>query len=139
MNIYKKYRKLAGLTQEKASEHLYISVEALKKYEIGAVIPNNDIVAKMCITYNDNRLAYEHLTNSTIGVEVLPKLEDKQLAHATLSLISSLNNIVGKEKLIIEICEDNIVDEKEEKEWDEIKKDITKLIKNSFEVIYKRG
>lgn len=54
-NIYKKYRKLAGLTQEKAAEHLNISVDTIKRYENGTYIPQNDIARRMCLLYGDGR------------------------------------------------------------------------------------
>ncbi len=38
-NIYKTYRKCAGLTQELAAERIFVSVETIRAYESGRRIP----------------------------------------------------------------------------------------------------
>ena len=38
-NIYRNARKAAGLTQERWAEYLGISVEAVRQYENGAILP----------------------------------------------------------------------------------------------------
>ena len=50
---YKTCRKLAGLTQEQASELLCVEVRSLSGYENGAKVPD-DIVARMADGYNVN-------------------------------------------------------------------------------------
>ena len=129
-NIYKKYRKLAGLTQEKAAEHLNISIDTY--------IPPNDIARRMCLLYGDMKLAYEHLENSQVGAMVLPSLKDKDLCCSTLGFLSSLQNIDKKKDELISIASDGIISDHELKSWEDAEKLISNLIKNSFELLYRR-
>lgn len=55
-NIYKKARRVAGLTQEAAAERLGISVESVRAYETGQRIPPNDVVEDMVVCYDYQRL-----------------------------------------------------------------------------------
>ena len=105
-NIYKKYRKIAGLTQEKAAEHLNISIDTIKRYENGTYIPPNDIARRMCLLYGDMKLAYEHLENSQVGAMVLPPLKDKDLCCSTLGFLNSLQHIDKKKAELISIASD---------------------------------
>ena len=125
-NIYKKYRKIAGLTQEKAAEHLNISIDTIKRYENGTYIPPNDIARRMCLLYGDMKLAYEHLENSQVGAMVLPPLKDKDLCCSTLGFLNSLQNLDKKKA------------EHELKSWEEAEKLIGNMIKSSFELLYRR-
>lgn len=136
-NIYKKYRKIAGLTQEKAAEHLNISIDTIKRYENGTYIPPNDIARRMCLLYGDMKLAYEHLENSQVGAMVLPSLKDKDLCCSTLGFLNSLQNLDKKKAELISIASDGIISDHELKSWGDAEKLISNLIKNSFELLYR--
>lgn len=76
-SFYKTCRKLAGLTQEQASEPLGVEVRRLSDYENGAKVPD-DIVDKMAEVYNAPLLAIWHLKeNSPLG-RYLPNVIETQ-------------------------------------------------------------
>ncbi len=137
-NIYKKYRKMSGMTQERASEHLEISIDSLKRYEMGDRAPNNELVKKMCILYGDTRLAYDHLCNTSAGELFLEKLDEKSLCTATISVINEIKKFNDKYDKIIEITSDGIIDTSEIGEWTEIETQAKKAIKSFYELIFRR-
>lgn len=137
-NIYKKYRKLAGLTQEKAAEHLGISVDTIKRYENGSYMPSNDIARKMCLLYGDMKLAYEHLENSQVGEMVLPNLKDKDLCCSTLGFLNQLASMDKKKLEIVRIASDGIISDNEVDDWTELEHLIKDLIQSSYELLYRR-
>ncbi len=137
-NIYRKYRKLAGLTQEKAAEHLGISVDTIKRYENGSYMPSNDIARKMCLLYGDMKLAYEHLENSQVGEMVLPNLKDKDLCCSTLGFLNQLASMDKKKLEIVRIASDGIISDNEVDDWTELEHLIKGLIQSSYELLYRR-
>ena len=137
-NIYRKYRKLAGLTQEKAAEHLGISVDTIKRYENGSYMPSNDIARKMCLLYGDMKLAYEHLENSQVGEMVLPNLKDKDLCCSTLGFLNQLASMDKKKLEIVRIASDGIISDNEVDDWTELEPLIKGLIQSSYELLYRR-
>lgn len=137
-NIYKKYRKLAGLTQEKAAEHLNISVDTIKRYENGTYIPQNDIARRMCLLYGDMKLAYEHLENSQVGAMVLPPLKDKDLCCSTLGFLSQLSEVTDRQGELISMAADGVIDSHEIESWEELEELLKRLVKSSFELLYRR-
>lgn len=137
-NIYRKYRKLAGLTQEKASEHLGISVDTIKRYENGSYMPSNDIARKMCLLYGDMKLAYEHLENSQMGEMVLPSLKDKDLCCSTLGFLNQLANMDKRKLEIVRIASDGVISDNEVDNWGELEQLIKNLVQSSYELLYRR-
>ncbi|MBC2578376.1 helix-turn-helix transcriptional regulator [Peptostreptococcus russellii] len=137
-NIYSKYRRMAGITQERAAEHLGISVDSLKGYEYDKRIPNNDIAKQMCLLYGDMRLAYDHLVHSSTGEMILEKLDEKDLCCSVLSLINELNHSDHIREVMIEISADGVISDEEKVEWEIVEKQIKSLIKSSYEVLLRR-
>ena len=60
-NFYKTCRKLAGFTQEQASELLGIEVRRLSEFENGHATPKEDIVDRMGEIYNSPLLVLYHI------------------------------------------------------------------------------
>ena len=137
-NIYSKYRRMSGLTQERAAEHLGISVDSLKGYEYDKRIPSNDIAKQMCLLYGDMRLAYDHLVHSSTGEMILEKLDEKDLCCSVLSLINELNHSEVVQRMMIEISSDGVISEDEEDEWEIVENQLRALIKSSYEVLLRR-
>ncbi|WAW14770.1 helix-turn-helix domain-containing protein [Peptostreptococcus equinus] len=137
-NIYKKYRKASGLTQEVASEKLGISVDSLKRYEMGERIPSNDIAKNMCTTYKDMRLAYDHVCNSEVGKLLLENLVGKDLCCSVLNFINILNNNVVMKDTMIKIASDGVIDCDEIDEWQEAEAAIKSLITSGYEILLRR-
>ncbi len=137
-NIYSKYRRMAGITQERAAEHLRISVDSLKGYEYDKRIPNNDIAKQMCLLYGDMRLAYDHLVHSSTGEMVLEKLDEKDLCCSVLGLINELNHSDTVLQMMVEISADGVISEDEKDEWMIVERQLRSLIKSSYEVLFRR-
>lgn len=137
-NIYSKYRRMAGLTQERAAEHLGISVDSLKGYEYDKRIPPNDVAKQMCLLYGDMRLAYDHLVHSSAGEMVLEQLDEKDLCCSVLGLINELNHSENIREVMIEISSDGVISDEEKVEWEIVEKQLKSLIKSSYEVLLRR-
>ncbi|EIS9525620.1 helix-turn-helix transcriptional regulator [Clostridioides difficile] len=133
-NIYQLSRENTGITQEKASELLDISVESLRAYENDKRIPPNTVVAKMVSIYSNNLLGYEHVRRTTeAGVMFLPKLKMKSLSSITLKLHKEIKDYLKKEDDFIDIVEDDVIDEDEEEVWN----DVMEKLEGIYEAILK--
>lgn len=88
-NIYRNARKASGLTQERWSEYLGVSVEAVRQYENGAIMPAEDVLLMMADISGMKILPYWHLSRkSRIAGRILPELEEQQsLPEAVLGLL----------------------------------------------------
>ena len=73
-NQYKISRNNAGLTQEQASEALYISTRTLSDYENNQTRPPDDIVLAMTNLYRCPLLGWWHIKQSPLGNEILPDI-----------------------------------------------------------------
>ena len=72
-NIYRIARDTAGLTQERWAENLGISVEAVRQYEAGTIMPGDDIVLQMAEISGQLILPYRHLVRkSRVAAAILP-------------------------------------------------------------------
>ncbi|HBF8598341.1 helix-turn-helix domain-containing protein [Clostridioides difficile] len=130
-NIYQLGRENTGITQEKASELLDISVESLRAYENDKRIPPNTVVVKMISIYNNNLLGYEHVRRTTeAGVMFLPKLEMKSLSSITLKLHKEIKDYLKKEDDFIDIVEDDVIDAEEEKVWNDVMQELEDIFKS---------
>ena len=81
--IYKTARAVAGLTQERWAEALGVSVDSIRAYENGAVVPSDETVRAMSEISGLAPLAYWHLCNkSRLASETLPDVEQLPLPQA---------------------------------------------------------
>lgn len=134
-NIYKNARIKAGLKREPVAEELHIDVRTLDKYEaLGGKAPD-EIVKKMCELYGNKYLAYSHLKKSPLG-EFLPDLEPTSFEGATLTMVSSLNEVNGTINQIIKIASDGKVNDWEEADWEKCCKKITHLASAILSINY---
>jgi len=124
-NIYQIARESTGLTQEKASELMDISVDSLRAYEGGKRIPPDKIVIKMIEIYDTQYLAYQHLkTSAEIGQKYLPNIEIRELPVAILKLQKEVTDFIKCKDLMIEITCDGIIDDDERPQWNQIMKEL---------------
>ncbi len=125
-NIYQVARESAGLTQEKASELLDISVESLRGYEGFKRIPHDKIVVRMIEIYNTQFLAYQHLKNSKDEElqSYLPNINIKDLPSAIIRLQKEVNDFLKIRDEIFDITCDGIIDEDEKPRYDKILKEL---------------
>ena len=93
-NIYKKARRVAGLTQEAAAERLGISVESVRAYETGQRVPPNDVVEDMVVCYDYQKLAFQHLhETNTLAAKVVPQLEERTLLETAIRIYNRLRRL----------------------------------------------
>jgi transcriptional regulator with XRE-family HTH domain len=124
-NIYQIARETTGLTQEKASERLDISVDSLRAYEGDKRIPPDRVVIKMIEIYDAQYLAYQHLkTSDLVGNSYLPNIEIKDLPSAMLRLQKEVNDFIKLRDEMIDITCDGVIDDTEKDRWEVIIKEL---------------
>ena len=90
-NIYGRYRRAAGLTQERAAELLDMPSRTLAHWEAGTYLPPDDKVLMMVDVYQAPTLAIEHLrSRSALAAELLPEVEQRSLPEAALGLLAAI-------------------------------------------------
>jgi transcriptional regulator with XRE-family HTH domain len=128
-NIYQIARESAGMTQEKAAELIYISVESIKAYETDRRLPPNDVVAKMVEVYGSRYLAYQHLKNSNpIARDILPNIEIKDIPAAILKLQKEVTDFIKCRDELIDITYDGIITDEERPRFDVIMKELNDIV-----------
>lgn len=136
-NIYKKARRVAGLTQEAAAERLGISVESVRAYETGQRIPPNNVVEDMVVCYDYQKLAFQHLkeTNS-LAAKVVPQLEERTLLETAIRIYNRLRRLEkgGAVERLLDIAEDGQIDNEERPEFEEILTELRDLVRFGMEL-----
>ncbi|WP_283650094.1 helix-turn-helix domain-containing protein [Clostridium butyricum] len=128
-NIYQIARESSGLTQEKASELIDISVDALRSYEYDRRVPSDKVVIKMIEIYDAQFLAYQHLkTKSKLGDRLLPNLKIKNFSEAVLTLDTEISDYDGFCKKLFKIASDNKVNDDEVEEFEKIMKELDEVV-----------
>lgn len=136
-NIYKKARRVAGLTQEAAAERLGISVESVRAYETGQRIPPNDVVEDMVVCYDYQRLAFQHLhETNTLATKVVPQLEERTLLETAIRIYNRLRRLEkgGAVERLLDIAEDGQIDNEERPEFEEILTELRDLVRFGMEL-----
>jgi len=128
-NIYQIARESTGLTQEKSSELMDISVDSLRAYEGGKRTPPDKVVIKMIEIYDTQYLAYQHLkTSAEVGQKYLPDIEIKELPVAILRLQKEVTDFIRLREVMIEITCDGVIDENEKSQWNQIVKELDDVV-----------
>ena len=130
-NIYKNARRAAGLTQEAAAEQLGISVESLRAYETGLRIPPIDLVDLMVVCYHNQAVGIFHLSAiSHMARTLLPADPQVRLPEAALSLIDRIYAFADKhrDRELIRIAQDGVIDEEERADFDEIARELEGIV-----------
>ena len=138
MNIYKTARDVAGMTQERASAALNLSVRSLAAYETGERIPHDDIVVRMVDLYNFQPLAVQHMrANSELARRIIPDLQKRSLVSAAVRFFNAmkrLETMQAPERMLM-IGEDNIIDETESEDYETIAAEMRNLIQSAMELM----
>ena len=122
-SLYARYRKAAGLTQERAAELLGVAVRTLAGWERGESTPPNMRVLAMVDIYSAPTLAIEHLRYSNIiAYDVLPAVRRLPLAQAVCGLVASMKRLESLHAgdRLLEIAADGRVDEIEQTDFDQL-------------------
>ena len=137
-NIYQAARKEGALTQEQAAERLEVSETTVKAWEQGARVPDNGTVARMAEVYGTPWLALEHLRTSSGPLAVLPEVTVQSLPTASITLINRVLDFAERhrDRQLLRIAEDGIIDEAERKEFDDICRDLDGIVGAALQVKY---
>ena len=140
-NCYQTARKPTGLSQERAAEYLDISTESLKAYETNLRVPSNATVVRMCELYDAPWLALEHLKSTGGMLGVLPEgITVQALPTAAISLINCVLDFAEdhKDRKLLRIAEDGVIDDAEQEDFDEIVSGLDKIIRAALQVKFVR-
>ena len=129
-NIYKTARIKAGKTQEGAAEAIGISVESIKAYESYSRLPPAEIVDRMCIVYDALYLAYQHNRIASGEIKVVPEIQVLDLPRAAIQLINKVIAFADRhrDRELLQIAEDGVIDESERKLFGEIVAELDGII-----------
>jgi len=138
--IYKKCRQEAGFTQEQWAERLNCSVESVKAYELRLRVPPHYTVLRMVEESGCEWLALRHLQESSGCLEVLPPVGIRSLQGAVIALSNKIFDFADRhrDRQLMRIAEDGVIDEAERPLFDEIVADLADLIGAAYQVKYAR-
>lgn len=129
--IYGKYRRAAGITQEKAAELLDISPRTLANYEGGCYIPPDETVLAMVDVYGAQTLALEHLRASTaLGAQLIPEIEEVPLPTAVCRIVSAIREMERNhmQDRLLDIAADGKLDEMEQEDFARIVDELREVV-----------
>lgn len=141
-NIYKAARVSAGLTQERAAEMLGVSVESIRAYETSLRTPPDETVENMVICYNAQFLAYQHLrASAAMARAIMPEVRESSLAEAAVRLVSRVFGFSDdhRDRQLLRIAEDNIVDQRERAEFEAILEELDDIVEAAIALRYAQG
>ena len=135
-NIYQAARKESCLTQEHAAERLDVSETTVKAWEQGARVPDNETVAQMAELYGTLWLALEHLRQAGGALGVLPEVTVQSLPTAAITLISRVLDFAERhrDRQLLRIAEDGVIDETERPDFDDIVRDLDGIVGAALQV-----
>lgn len=141
LNPYQKARKTTCLTQEQAAERLGLSAESLKQYELGKRVPSNAVVWQMVQIYDTSWLALEHLRDTSEALGVLPEVTVQRLPTAAIQLINRVLDFADRhrDRQLLRIAEDGVIDEAERPEFDDIVRDLDGIVGAALQVKFTPG
>lgn len=140
-NICAACRKAARMSQERWAEALHVSVDTVKGWERNLRIPSNATVCAMVKLCGEPWLAYRHLMQTAEGLDILPDMQRRPLSLAVIQLV---NRIIGfadrnRDRQLLQIAEDGVIDEKERPTYDEIVRELNEIIGAAYSLRYAEG
>ena len=139
-NIYKTARTVAGLTQERWAEAVGVSVDSIRGYESGNVIPADETVRAMSEISGLAPLSYWHLCNkSTLAAETLPEVERLPLPQAVVQLLCAIGDFDDNHRSLVKMAADGKISAGEAMEWEGIKKRLDAVIRAAIQVKVAEG
>jgi transcriptional regulator with XRE-family HTH domain len=136
--IYQMARKTSDYTQEQVAEALKTSEATVKAWEQGARVPSDETVAAMATLYGTPWLELEHLRATSEPLGVLPEMQLQSLPTAVIHLINLILDFSDRhrDRELMRLAEDGIIDETEKPEFDAIAADLSEIIAAAYQVLY---
>ena len=137
-NLYQRARKTTCLTQEQAAERIGLSTESMKQYELGKRVPPDGAVQRMVELYGCPWLALEHLKQAGGALGVIPEVTVQSLPTAAITLINRVLDFAERhrDRQLLRIAEDGVIDEKERPDFDAIAQDLDGIVGAALQVKY---
>jgi len=137
-NIYYNARRAAGLTQARWAEILGVSESAVRKYESGEILPEDDIVLSMADFSGLQILGTWHLRRkSMVAAQVLPPVERLPLAQAVVQLLAAIRDFHARHTdALLHIASDGRVAPEELERFRGIVRDLHPLIQAAMQIDY---
>ena len=125
-NVYQVIREELGLSRAQASELLEsITPERIERIENEKSLPQHDEVKIMAEKYKEPDLRNYYCANQCpLGIDYVPEVKIKDLAHIVFEMLSSLNSMDKKKERLIEIAADGTISEDEMKDFVFIEKEL---------------
>lgn len=135
-NIYRNARKTAGLTQERWAELIGVSVEAVRQYEGGIILPGDEVAVRMAEGCGQHIVCYWHLLNkSRAATELLPEVRHRRLPEAVLTLLGQVKTFQGDGlEELLRIAADGRVAEDERERYAAALRQLRELITAAWEL-----
>lgn len=141
-NIYYNARQAAGLTQERWTELLGVSPEAVRQYEAGAYIPADDVARRMAELAGLPVLGYWHLCRkSSLAEEILPEVERVSLPMAVCRLLAAMQAFTSQTRgaELLRIAADGRISALEAEGFRKIVGDLDEIVQAALQVKYARN
>lgn len=140
--LLKTARKTARLTLEQAAEAADISLQSYKAYEYGARLPPIDVASRLCDALAAPWLALGYIREAADGLGVLPL--DIQVQSLPTAVITLINRVFAfadqhRDRQLLAIAEDGVIDDAERDTFDAIVGDLDGIISAALAVKYPRG
>lgn len=142
MNIYGRYRRAAGLTQERAAELLGCAVRTLANWERDVNTPPDSMVVRMADVYQAPTIAIEHLRCTTmLARDILPVVKIVPLSQAVCGLIAAVRSFMEGDCdwALLDIASDGAVDELEEKEFTRLIEELDRIVQAALTLKFSKG
>lgn len=135
-NIYRNARRTAGLTQERWAELIGVSVEAVRQYEAGIILPGDEVAVRMAEGCGQHIVCYWHLLNkSRAATELLPEVRHRRLPEAVLTLLGQVKTFQGDGlEELLRIAADGRVAEDERERYAEALRQLRELMTAAWEL-----
>lgn len=128
-NIYFRRREELKLTRDKASELLEtIPPERIEKIENERVEPRPEEILVMAEKYKSPELCnYYCSTQCAIGRQYVPEVKVQDLSQIVLKIVDSLNMVQDKQRRLINITADGMIDDSEIDDFVSIQEELEKI------------
>lgn len=130
-------RNNAGLSQEKASELLHVSIRTLSNYENGITTVPDGTVYQMMKIYDSVELGWNYLlSTSSVARDLISDIRFScGIASGALGLEVSTNEFLTVRNTFNRICLDDIISKDEQPLYDKCREKIKTLIGTSISAL----